>query len=324
MDHQKDRLRWLSQGGFRMDGEWVWCGCAVRGEDGVHLYASAWSKKDPMFFGYIFNSRIVHAFAKSAEEPFRFVEDVVPAGVNSPVRMAHNPTVLRYRNEYLLYFIGTTYEGEPRIDDAEMRSEVYGRIRIYLARSASPAGPWTVLPEPVFTTIPDNWDSSIVTNPAPCVGPDDRIYLFYRSNPPQGLRIGLAIADRPEGPYVRQGNGPVLEGFSVEDPFVWHDGKDFRMFAKDMDGSITGEKHAGAAFVSANGIKWEYSHKAYSRTVVDSRGNEIHLGSLERPQPLIEADGSMRYLFAAAADGPGGFRNAANTWNACCLLPQGK
>ena len=131
------------------------------------------------------------------------------------------------------------------------------------------------------------------------------------------LRIGLAEADTPAGPYRRKLNHPVLEGFNVEDPFVWHDGKRFRMLAKDMTGEITGELHAGAAFESNDGIDWRCLGKGYSRAIRNERNEEIHFGSLERPQLLLNEHGEPEYLFAAVADGPGGFRNAAHTWNIC-------
>ena len=177
-------------------------------------------------------------------------------------------------------------------------------------------GPPKVLP-PILQPQPDAWDAALVTNPAPCLLPDGRIYLYYRSNTPQGLRIGLAEADAPAGPYRRKLDHPVLEGFNVEDPFVWHDGKRFRMLAKDMTGEITGELLAGAAFESDDGINWRCLGKGYSRTIRNENGGEFRFGSLERPQLLLNEHGEPEYLFAAVADGPGGFRNAAHTWNIC-------
>ena len=50
------------------------------------------------------------------------------------------------------------------------------------------------------------------------------------------------------------------------------------------------------------------------------RLKELLLGSLERPQVLFDSEGRPRALFAAAADGPGGFQNASNTWNQVFLL----
>ena len=311
--------------GFHMDGFWVWCGSVLKWKDGYHMFASRWSKKNPMFEGYIFTSEIVHAFSPDPLGPYTCRETVLPTGNPSDWngRMAHNPTVLRYGDRILLYYIASTYdEAEPFASPnrEQLQGEVYRRIRIGLAIADSPEGPWTHLPGPVLEPVPGAWDSMVVTNPAPCVLPDGRIYLYYRSNTPKGLRIGLAAADKPEGPYRRLSPEPVQEGFNVEDPFAWHDGKEFHIWAKDMEGTITGELHAGAHFVSADGIRWTYREKAYSRSIRNRNGEMIHLGCLERPQLLFDENGEPEYLFAAAADGPGGFRNAFNTWNIAVAL----
>lgn len=310
-------------GGFRLEGYWVWCGSAVEEPGkGFHLYASRWPKTHPMFEGYLLFSEIVRAWSPTLTGPYEFRERIIPAGAVPAWcgRMAHNPAVLRYGDRYLLYFIGSTYEGEAPVPEEiteHLMSEIYGRIRIGLAVADSPAGPWRVLDEPVLSPRSGYWDSRVVTNPAPCVHPDGRIFLYYRSNTPEGLRIGLAVADRPEGPYRRVGDGPVLEGFNVEDPFVWHDGREFHMLAKDMTGSITGEEIAGAHFLSQDGIRWQVAPAArgYSRTIRLADGREQHLGCLERPQIFFDAAGTPRCLFAAAGDGGGSFRQAKNTWN---------
>ncbi len=318
---EKQILRADLSGGFRMEGYWIWCGSVLKSSDGYHMYAARWPKQYPMFIGYIYQSEIVHAFSETMCGPYRFVEKVLPNGSNPSAwdgRMAHNPTVLRYGNRFLLYYIGTTYREEnPRITDHDrtLTDAIYQRIRIGVAIADSPAGPWKTLDHPVLEPRPGHWDHQIVTNPAPCVLPDGRIYLYYRSNTPEGLRIGLAVADTPEGPYRRVQDKPVLTGFNVEDPFVWHNGSEFEMLAKDMKGTITGELHAGAHFKSSDGIRWELVGKGYSRTIEDSNGNPLHLGCLERPQLLFDENRKPCCLFAAAADGPGGFHSALNTWN---------
>jgi hypothetical protein len=36
-------------GGFRREDAWIWCGSAMRGEDGLyHLFASLWTKAVPL------------------------------------------------------------------------------------------------------------------------------------------------------------------------------------------------------------------------------------------------------------------------------------
>ena len=309
--------------GYRENSKWIWCGSAVEEKGkGFHLYASRWRKDYPMLYGYVLFSEIVHAFSENIAGPYRFVEKLLPSGRQNRWngKMAHNPTVVKYQDEYLMYYIGSTYAGEPvaadRLkNDTSCVFKCYDQIRIGLARSKSPAGPWEFLSEPVLEARPDNFDSTIVTNPAPCVTPEGKIYLYYRTNiPTGGIHTGVAIADSPAGPYQR-GNSPAIQNLCIEDPFVWHNGENFEMLAKDISGELTGEKHAGAHFVSINGMDWKFYGKAYSRTIEMDNGEIITLGSLERPQILFDDEKHPRAFFAAAADGPGGFDLAANTWN---------
>lgn len=310
-------------GGYREPDKWVWCGSAVEEHgNGYHLYASRWRKDYPMLAGYVLFSEIVHAFSKTVTGPYHFIEKILPTGNPEDWngRMAHNPTVVKWKDKYLLYYIASTYAEEPPPpeiiqQERPLADKVYARIKIGVALADSPGGPWHFLKEPVLDARRGCWDNGLVTNPAPCILPDGRIYLYYRSNTPEGLRIGLAVANSPEGPYMRIQDEPVMKGISVEDPFVWHNGENFEMLAKDMKGTLTGEVHAGAHFLSRDGIHWQVQGKAYSRSITYEDGRSVTLGSLERPQPLFGTDGIPKCLFAAAAGGPGGFMKAADTWS---------
>jgi hypothetical protein len=325
-----DRIQPLPlDGGFQMEDYWVWCGSAIQGDDGLyHMFASRWSKKLPMFLGYILSSEIVRAVSEKPEGPYRFVEKILPA--SSPDawdgRMAHNPTIHRCGDKFLLFYIGSTFSGQPNTENAQELADLcYAGVRIGVAVADSVCGPWKVLPEPILEPRPGKWDGTVVTNPAPSVRADGSVLLYYRSNTLDGLRIGVAAADFYEGPYRRLADDPVLRfesGDYVEDPFVWWCGDHYEMLAKDMKGGITGEVHAGAHFRSDDGIHWDPMNpaKAYSRDVTWADGRTQHLGSLERPQLLFNAEGEPIYLFAAAADGPGGFHNASRTWNVAIPL----
>jgi len=312
-------------GGFRMDGYWVWCGSVVEEPGkGFHMYAARWPKSHPMFEGYLLMSEIVRAWSPVMTGPYRFIEKVLPSGDPRQWcgRMVHNPTILRYGDRYLLYFIGSTYDEEvPAADKIKERKPlldcIYQRIGIGLAVADTPCGPWRVCARPVLEARTGGWDAAIVTNPAPCLHPDGRIFLYYRSNTPEGLRIGLAVADNPEGPYRRIQDRPVINDYHVEDPFVWHNGVEFNMLAKDISGAITGEANAGVRFVSSDGVAWSVGDppQGYSKKVVFEDGHSELLGCLERPQLLLDDKLRPKCFFAAAADGPGHFRNAVNTWN---------
>lgn len=311
--------------GFKMNDYWVWCGSVIEeAEKGFHMYAARWPKNYPMFEGYIYLSEIVRAWSPNMEGPYEFVEKILPSGNPNQWcgRMVHNPTVLKYQDKYLLYFIGSTYDQATPLpheleENKHIQSDIYKHIQIGLAIADSPVGPWKTIDKPILQARPEQWDGNVVTNPAPCIHPDGRIFLYYRSNTPDGLRIGLAVAESPEGPYKRIQNEPVMQEINIEDPFVWHNGHCFEMIAKDMTGKITGEYHSGAHFLSDDGINWQASKQpqAYSKAITYSDGTTTTLGCLERPQLLFDRDGIPKCMFAAAADGSGGFHNAQNTWN---------
>jgi len=321
-------------GGFAMDEFWVWCGSVIQGDDGrYHMFAARWPKELPFFDGYKTHSEIVRAVSDTPEGPYAFQEQVLPA--RGPEfwdgQMTHNPTIHKAGDSYLLFYIGATYP-DPRPTAKELwdggltkPNDSYRTIRIGLATAPSVLGPWTRRDEPILLPRPGKWDGSVVTNPAPCVCDDGRILMLYRSNTPDGLRIGATMADHADAPFERIADDPVLRlegGNFVEDPFVWWATDHFEMLAKDMTGGITGEKHAGVHATSTNGTEWTMCDppKAYSRRIVWDDGSTTEQGCVERPQLLFH-DGVPTHLFAATADGPGGFRNATRTWN--MVIPLG-
>ena len=315
-------------GGFRMDDYWIWCGSVIKGDDGrYHMFASRWPKKLPFLRGYVVASEIVRAVADTPEGPYKFSEVVLPDRGESlgDGRMTHNPAIRRWGDRYALFYIGATYSGaRPTTEDlinsdTASHLEIYSTIRIGLAVSSSLNGPWERTDKPILQPRSGKWDSTIVTNPAPCILGDGSALLYYRSNTPLGLRIGVAKADAFGKPFYRYYDEPVLtfgKGQFVEDPYVWQTNGRFELIAKDCRGGITGECHAGVRALSEDGVQWRLANppKAYSRDVRWDDGQVTVQGSLERPQLLIDGD-APTHLFAATADGAGGFDVAKNTWN---------
>jgi len=333
----QDRILPAPKGrGFHQDGYWVWCGSVAQGDDGRwHMFAARWPKKYPFFHGYLAASEVVRASADEPTGPYRFEEVVLPA--RGPEfwdgRMTHNPFIMKYDDEFLLFYIGATYQGDiPTPEEMNaLRSEPggngrvfswYSSIRIGMALSSSVLGPWRRPDAPSFDINPEGWDDTVVTNPSPCPAPDGRILLYYRST---GAKLGLAMASSPDKPFVRQGDGPVVdpgEGLRIEDPFVFRAGDHYEMVCKDLTGRITGEFHAAVHLLSDDGVAWALAPrpKAWSRTVRWDDGTTSTQASIERPFMLFEA-GRPTFLFAATADGPGphdgrpGYYFAENTWN---------
>jgi len=326
----------LTCGGFRMEEYWVWCGSVIRGNDKrYYMFASRWPKEYPFYQGYLAASEIVRASSDTPEGPFTFEEVVFSDRGESfwDGRMTHNPFILKYENEYLLFYIGATYPGPTPTAEA-LHDMNTGRdkgngilpywfknIRIGMARSPSLFGPWERPKRPTLDINPDSWDSSVTTNPTVCLSPKNQIMLYYRS---QG-KLGLCVATSPNHPFERVGHAPVVdpgEGLIVEDPFVFRMGDHYEMVCKDLTGNITGEFHAAVHLISRDGKNWNLADpvKAWSRSITWDDGSITTQGSIERPFILFE-HGKPAWLYAATADGPGaqngrpGHYYAENTWS---------
>ena len=162
-------------GGFRMDGYWVWCGSVIRGEDQrYHMFASRWPKSVPFGPHWCTNSEVVRASADKPEGPYRFEEIVLPPrGAEFwDGRMTHNPTIHRWRDNFLLFYIGTTYKGdtpsatENRVASQTLWHEARANQRIGLAVSKSNStAPWKRMPDPILQPRPGKWDALMTTKP---------------------------------------------------------------------------------------------------------------------------------------------------------------
>ncbi|MEI7832137.1 MAG: glycoside hydrolase family protein [bacterium] len=320
-------------GGFAMEDYWVWCGSAIQGEDGrYHLFVARWPKVYKFLPGYQSYSEIVRAVADTPEGPYTFAEVVLGdrGAAYWDGRMTHNPTVIRWNGRYLLFYIGTTFDGpKPTAEELLAGPDMYPwyrSISIGVAESESILGPWRRPARPLLTARPGHWDATVVTNPSPCVTADGRLLLYYRTYIPDvGCKLGLAIYhDLTADPEWRS-DAPLIDGdnMTLEDPCVFRIDDHYEMIAKDLNGQTTGELNAGAHLLSPDGINWELApiRKAYSRDVLWSDGQLRHMGSFERPQLLLQ-DGHPTHLFAAMADGPGQWQQMNKTWNV--VIPLGK
>lgn len=317
-------------GGFAMEDYWVWCGSAIRGEDGrYHLFASRWPRALAFTPHWLTNSEIVRAAARTPEGPYRFEEVVLGARGEKywDGRMAHNPTIHRWRGLYLLFYTGSTYRGQtptparPAGPGSPVRMEARANQRIGVAVAESVKGPWRRMDKPLLEPRPGNWDALMTTNPAPCIHEDGSVLLVYKSAKDQQglLEMGAARAPRWDGPYRRVPDTKLFDfsatGDHVEDAYVWREDGRYQLLMKDMRGGICGERGAGIHATSPDGAKWTISKPplAYSRKVLWSDGAVREQRNLERPQLLIE-NGRPTHLFLATATGARGSREE-RSWN---------
>lgn len=310
------------ENGFRMDGYWVWCGSSIKGDDGkYHIFASRWSNSTGFGPYWLTNSEIVHAVSDTPEGPYKFSDVALPPrGAEFwDGQMTHNPAIRKYGDTYLLYYTGTTYKGarpskeNPVTDGSPLEIEAHTQERIGLATSKSPFGPWKRLDEPILDVVPNSWEQYLVSNAAPVVMKDGKVWLYYKGV--EKLRvhaIGLATADCPTCEYKRVSTQPLNMGIGAEDPFIWQENGKFKALMLDHEKRYSPDKEIFYA-VSDDGLKWCVPRNsiAVSKNVLFADGTTRKMNSTERPHVLIE-NGKPTHVFFATGETVDGKRY---TWN---------
>ena len=328
--------------GLQMDDYWVWGSAVVKGDDNLyHMYASRWPKKLPFHPGWMVASEIVHAVSETPEGPYTFSE--VALGARGAQffdgRSAHNPRVLRHKDLYVMFYMGSTHPfDEISNPDTLTLQSPYTTVarsnkRIGIATSTSPYGPWIRRDKPALETKPETFYSFLTSNPSPWINEDGSVDLVFKSRtyedkfPYQSkMKIGIAKAPSINGPFEVVGDEPIFSADKfgvVEDPFIWKDEYGYHLIAKDQYGEITGKWHSGVLAHSVDALNWQLDKEplAYERKVLWSDGSSMEMGQLERPFGLIE-NGKLTHLFFATMDGEGGFNNSTKSWNMVIPLKQ--
>jgi hypothetical protein len=330
-------------GGFLMEGYWVWCGSVVKGEDGnYHMFASRWLKDLPFHPGWGMESEIVRAVSKTPEGPYEFAEVVL--GFRGPEywdgRSVHNPVICKYKDEYVLFYMGTTHPFGETPRGGKLKHESYqwqaarSNKRIGAATSKSVFGPWKRSDQPLLEVRSGCFDNFFTSNPAPCINEDGSCLLIYKTRsylkPPYEsddiygpMALGVAWAPHYSGPYKRLTDKALFninEGV-LEDPFIWKTSNGYGMIAKDWKGTYTGNLGSAVYAASSDGLNWTIdNHTAFSRDILWSDGKTHTMGNMDRPFILFDGD-EMTHLFIATNDGKeAGFATMTRSWNACIPL----
>ncbi|WP_163400051.1 glycoside hydrolase family protein [Flavobacterium fluviatile] len=324
-------------GGLQMKDYWVWGSSVIKGEDGkYHMYASRWPHFLPFHPGWMIASEIVHATSNTPEGPYQF-QDVALGARGAQYwdgRSCHNPKIVKYKDTYILYYMGSTHPFEEvtpaNVAAFDLASKwcIAGRWgkRVGIATSKSPYGPWKRLDAPILDVKPNSYYSFLTSNPSPLIKEDGAVVLLFkgRSYKADGISnsdmsIGVATAPSYQGPYTVVGDKPLfsVDHFGeIEDPHLWSDANGFHMIAKDQRGKITGTEGDGVLAHSKDGIHWtvDKNPKAYTKLVHWNNGQTIKQGQLERPFVFVE-NGQPTHIFFATMNGSGGFQNGTKSWN---------
>lgn len=301
-------------------GFMIWGTSPIWGEDGkVHLFVARWPcemKVDP---GWRTHSEIAHYVGDSPVGPFHFSDialkrdlegkapanQAIPQVAREKSFAPHNPSIHKVDSLYALFFImNSGIEKHP------------SNQFICLATSKSLYGPWKLAGENgKILSPPQNpsyWNhraSNGVNNPAFLHHPDGGYFLYFKS---EKARMGLAVAENLEGPYVQLPFPVTGNDRRIEDGYAFiYEGK-FALLTTDNNGII--EEGGGILWLSEDGIHFKNYEKGMHR-IADYNGKKdytdavnpaIHYGSKsqqyskpERPQILFK-DGKPKYLYVGS------------------------
>lgn len=131
------------------------------------------------------------------------------------------PNILVAEGRYWLFYTGTSrsYYDKPFNPDS----------KIGIAVADSPDGPWEKLesnPALSNSDVASDFDSHLVDD-ACLITREGKYWFYYKGRQlgksPAQTKMGVAIADKPEGPYVRFENNPVIPG--NHEVVVWPQGE---------------------------------------------------------------------------------------------------
>jgi beta-xylosidase len=131
------------------------------------------------------------------------------------------PNILVAEGKYWLFYTGTAndFYDKPFIPDS----------KIGIAVSDSPDGPWEKLATNPALTNSDHaqdFDSHLVDD-ACLIVRDGKYWCYYKGRQlgkgPGYTKMGLAIADKPQGPYLKSEGNPVIQG--NHEVLVWPQGE---------------------------------------------------------------------------------------------------
>lgn len=283
----------------------VWGSSPMITDDGkVHLFVSRWPGKYPFHPAWLIHSEIARYIADSPEGPFTFQETVLKGdGQGWDAQGYCNPNIQKVGNRFVLTCIANNGNNNPG---------AHQRIGMWIAEKIT--GPWKPAngdPDTPMLAPPEDpaiwcYKASSVVNPALLEMPDGTFHLYFkaRSKFSKHACMGLAIAEKLEGPYVIQPEAITDNDRTIEDGYAFHWREHVCLMTTDNKGMI--EAGGGLLWVSKDGKKFGDPLPGYHRFGKHYFPNGVpktvrhHYNSkvkCERPQILV-IDGEPKYLYA--------------------------
>ena len=281
-------------------GYHVWGSSPVVGPEGkTHLFVSRWPVCEG-FGAWLSHCEIARYVSDNPEGPFVFQEVVLKGGDRQAGgrESPHNPTIQKVGDKYVLCFI-TNAGGE--------RKERRVSQAIGMLIADSPEGPWKkagkkglILSTPEDPAIWSHGSVVGVNNPALLAHPDGRYFLYYKAMIDGDVRrMGVAIADKLEGPYIFQNDFLTSNTEEIEDGYAFaENGKICLLTTHNIAGT-------GYLWQSEDGIQFDVPIPGFDRMDNYLPGESIQNALMlrgekfERPQVLMQ-HGKPTHLYLAS------------------------
>lgn len=170
------------------------------------------------------------------------------------------PGILVANNKYYIFY--TAVNNPYRDPDLEK-----SKTRLGIATADSPDGPWTKLStNPILVPDDDHaeFDSHRIDD-ASLIIRDGKYWLYYKGRQwgksPRETKMGVAIADKPEGPYVKCENNPVIAG--GHEVLVWPLGEG----VATVIGTVGGSDINRSIMYAEDGLNFTKTHSFTTKRV---------------------------------------------------------
>ena len=252
-----------------------------------------WYSKGPKSSGY--DATVWYATSPDGHqwtEKGVAIEKGTPGSGSWDEASVFTPNILVAEGKYWLFFSGISANMKVKPDS-----------KIGIAVSDSPDGPWERLasnPALKNSDNPNDFDSHLVDD-ACLIVREGKYWFYYKGRQlgksPAQTQMGLAIADKPEGPYVRVKENPVIPG--NHEVLLWPQGKGVAAMIgttgpKDITRSILYAKD-GLHFSKTHDIinvphaAGAYRPEAFTDSGTGSRIQwGVHIGHQKKSLPFIQ------------------------------------
>jgi hypothetical protein len=264
----------VKNGGFQMNGYFLWCPSVIKVDNTYHLFCSRWPEQYGMN-GWSTYSECVRATSSNLYGPYTFQEVVLQkrSGYWDNDRV-HNVRIVKAGTKYVLFYISS-------------------KMETGYAEANAITGPWTRTSSTVMS----------ITNPAPLVKSDGSMYVFGRGDQ-SGVNIAIGYtAPSYQGPYslLNGGNNLLPNNYELEDPTIWWANNQYNVICNDWNAKATGLSKGGAQYYSTNGIQYQLvtSDPVFTKTVTYDDQTTETFSRRERPWVYVNDQSQVTAFFTA-------------------------